>query len=556
MTARSFWLWWRLLSGFFLRFAASVLVAAWVAPAASATDWSILFTAQDVRDCLSTPQGRALALNFCRRFGLEKVYLETFRDGYQADAEALRTARDFFHRAGMTVAGGVATTRLGKPSTGWDLVACYTDRANRERLASIFRFTASLFNDIIIDDFFFTDCECSECSAARGGSSWRDYRRRLMLDVSRGSVLAPARQVNPEVKIVLKYPQWYESFQERGYTVEKESPLYDGIFVGTETRDPSSDHWGHAEQYRGFFLFRWLTDLAGAKNDGGWFDPFGTDAAFYLDQAYVTVLAGAPEVFLFHYGVLASSAYQAQAEALASQRPSLDRLAKLTGSWQGVPAYKPPSSDPGKEAYIFDRLGMLAIPLLPVAHFPEGSRVAAFAEHALADPNFVPELRSFLNAGGTALVSERLAHRLNADPRLPGPATLDLQEGSDFKQIGVARGKIVVFSDALAGLAYVDGHNQVAQPTPELRAALANLRETVSQFTPTSFDAPPRVAIFPMRGRVAVDNFTELPVACHLDGMSGMASRLQLVWSSPGATLASDGATLRLPPHALIVVGQ
>lgn len=45
-----------------------------------ATDWSTLFTAQDVRDHLGTPEGREQALSFCRRMGLKKVYIEAFRD--------------------------------------------------------------------------------------------------------------------------------------------------------------------------------------------------------------------------------------------------------------------------------------------------------------------------------------------------------------------------------------------------------------------------------------------------------------------------------------------
>ena len=304
---------------------------------ARATEWSTLYTAHQVRDRLSTPEGRAEAIDFMRRMGVTKVYLETFRDGYQAEPNTLKASRDYFRQAGLKVAGCVATTGLGKPSTGWKVVACYTNRANRERLASIFRFTAGLFDEIIIDDFFFTDCECSECAAARGRMSWRQYREKLMLEVSRDSVLGPARAVNPGVKITLKYPQWHDKFQDRGYSVAEESGLYDRIWTGTELRDPSSDEWGHKSQYEGFFLFRWLSDVAGAKNGGGWFDPYGTDPTFYLDQAYITVVAGAPEVFLFNAGDLDTN-FSARAEAFAAHRTELESLANLASNWQGIPA--------------------------------------------------------------------------------------------------------------------------------------------------------------------------------------------------------------------------
>jgi hypothetical protein len=519
-----------------------------------ATDWSTLFTAQDVRDHLSTPEGREQALGFCRRMRLTKVYIEAFRDGYQADAETLGTARDFFRQAGLRVSGCVTTTQLGKPSTGWNIVACYTHRANQDHLASIFSYAAGIFDEIMIDDFFFTDCECSECSALRGQMSWRDYREKLMLDMSRENVLGAARRVNPKVKIILKFPQWYDKFQEPGYTVDKESALYDRVWVGTETRDPASDRWGHKQQYEGFFIFRWISDIAGEKTGGGWFDPYGTNSTNYLDQAYVTVLAGAPEVFLFHYGALHSPEYHAQAEALAARRSELDALSKLVGDWRGIPAYKPPSSDAGSEAYLFDQIGMLGIPLLPAARFPQNARVALFTEHSLEDPDFVFELVQFLSKGGTAFLSEGLAHRLNGDPRLPSSERLELSKGETFRKVEEGGGSLLVFSDALARLTTVDAHNHVAEVTPELSAALDQLRTEVSNFAVTLRDAPPRVAVFPMGGRVAVMNFNETPVACRIQGLGGMASRKRQVFATNGAALAPDGATFRLPPHALLVV--
>ncbi len=68
-----------------------------------------------------------------------------FDDGYQADAQTLKTARDFFRQAGLKVSSCVTTTALGKPTTGWDGVACYANCANQERLAAIFRFAAEIF---------------------------------------------------------------------------------------------------------------------------------------------------------------------------------------------------------------------------------------------------------------------------------------------------------------------------------------------------------------------------------------------------------------------------
>ena len=521
-----------------------------------AIDWSTLFTAQDVRDHLATEKGRAEALEFCRKLGISKVYVETFRDGYQPDAQTLETARDFFRQGGLRVSGCVTTTGIGKPSSGWDVAVCYTNRKNQERLESVFRFAAGIFDEIMIDDFFFTDCQCSECAAAKGSMSWQQYREKLMLATSKDRVLEPAKQVNPKVKVILKFPQWYDNFQDRGYIVDRETELFDRIWVGTELRDPSSDEWGHKQQYTGYFIYRWLRDIAGDKTGGGWFDPFGTNPTFYLDQALVTVLAGAPEVFLFHYGSLISSQYKEQAEALAARRKEFEDLSKLVGNWAGIPAYKPVSSEPGDEQFIFDQIGMLAIPLAPTAHFPGKARAALFTLHSLKDVEFVAKLASFLNSGGTALVSEGLAHALNGDPRLPSAGPVNLPKDKYLLKVREGNGNLVVFSDSLPRLAYVDSSNRIAQITTAQRAALAELRKIVEAFTVTSPDAPPRVAVFPLGARVGVVNFTELPVACRIVGLGGMVSRLRKVFATSEASLASDGATLRLPPHAVIVVEQ
>lgn len=529
------------------------------APAVSlAAKWETLFTAQDVRDHLSTPAGREQALAFCRRMGITKVYLESFRDGYQADATTLETARDFFRKAGLEVSGSVATTQLGKPSTGWHIVACYTNRANEEHLSRIFRYTARLFNEIIIDDFFFTDCTCSECSAAKGDMSWGQYRQALMLLMSRDNVLAPARAVNPHVKIILKFPQWYDEFQDRGYTPDKQTALYDRIWVGTETRDPASQQWGHKQQYEGYFIYRWLSSIAGAKTGGAWFDLYGTNPAIYMDQAWTSILAGAREIFLFDYGSLIAPENAAQVGALVQERPQLDVLAKLVGQWKGIPAYKPVSSDPGSEPYVFDQVGMLGIPLAPTAKFPAEAHAAMFAEYAMSDPEFVSELGRFLSRGGTAFLTEGLAHRLSLDPRL-GNLSLDLPKGQLVREIkssgdgDIGNGRLVVFSDSLLKLTYVDNQDRVEQVTPSLHAALMELRKQVADFTVTSLDAPPRVAVYPMSGRVAVMNYTELPVACHIR-QGRVRSRHETIFAAEGAHLGPDGEMLYLPPHSLILV--
>ena len=129
--------------------------------------FSTLFTAQQVRDHLSTDGGIDAAIDWCRKTAVTKVYIEVFRDGYQAKREALLHAKQRFQAAGFEVSGCVTTTSVGKRSTGWNGISCYTDKATQERLQAIFEYAAGLFDETMIDDFWFTDCQCPECDAAR-----------------------------------------------------------------------------------------------------------------------------------------------------------------------------------------------------------------------------------------------------------------------------------------------------------------------------------------------------------------------------------------------------
>jgi hypothetical protein len=144
-----------------------IVLAAVASPAAPRHVFSTLFTAQDVRDRLSTDPGIDAAMDWCRKTGVTKVYIETFRDGYQAERGALEHARQRFLAAGFQVSGCVTTTRVGKPTGGYKPLSCYTDKPTQDRVQAIFEYAAGLFSEIMIDDFWFTDCTCPACDQAR-----------------------------------------------------------------------------------------------------------------------------------------------------------------------------------------------------------------------------------------------------------------------------------------------------------------------------------------------------------------------------------------------------
>ncbi len=468
--------------------------------------FSTLVTAQQVRDHLASPEGIEAAIRWCRQTGVTKVYIESFRDGYQASAETLETARDRFRREGFEVSGCVTTTRVGKASTGWKGIACYTDPPTQKRLAEIFALTATRFDEIMIDDFWFTDCKCGECDAARRsrtvtvlgrqfpvpGDTWEDYRCELMVQLSREGVLATARRVNPKVQVIIKYPQWYDRFHERGYEVVRQTADFDRIWVGTETRDYHDRRWGGTVQYEGYFIMRWLGGIGGAKCGGGWYDPYGTTAKTYVEQARQTILGGARESLLFCYGSLLRDTGPANIEALRANLPELFRVAEAVARRRvvGIAAYKPPNSPPGKEGRVFDFVGMMGLPLVPCHEFPEKAAAAFFSVHALKDAVFPEKLARLLDRKVPVLVTDGLAQALAGRVVLDRPNV-----------------RVLAVRGRPAGL--------LERSQAELDPMRAFLLKPLGR----RFEAPNQVGLYLFDdGSWVVENFRDEPVHIKLDG--------------------------------------
>jgi len=377
--------------------------------------FSTLFTAQNVRQHLSSEEGVDKAVRWCKETAVTKVFIESFRGGYRAERDALERARDGFRKEGIEASGCITTTRLGKKSVkGWDDICCYTDIPTQEKLQSEFEFAASMFDEIMIDDFLFTDCQCEECEKARGSRSWAEFRCELMLDVSNRRILSAAKKVNPKVKIIIKYPQWYDNFHERGYDVVRQTRDFDLIWVGTECRDPDNRRWGRKAQYESYFIMQWLGKIGKEKSGGGWFDPYGTSPPTYVEQARQTVLGQARNALLFCYGSLQDRQGAADVARLREEIPALFQLASLVHGKPivGIHAPKPPNSRPKNEPFIFDFVGMLGLPLVPSADIDPDAKAAFFSQHALAAPTFPDKLKKMLADGKPVLITSHLAEDL------------------------------------------------------------------------------------------------------------------------------------------------
>jgi hypothetical protein len=493
---------------------------------------STLFTAQNVRDHLSSDEGINNAVDWCKKTGVTHVFLESFRSRYTADRRTLEYAKQRFIEEDFDVSGCVTTTQVGKISTGWKLISCYTNKGTQEQLQEIFKYTASIFDEIMIDDFLFTDCQCGECKNACGDSSWADYRCDLMVKVSRERILAPARAVNPNVQIIIKYPQWYDNFHNRGYEVLRQTADFEKIWVGTETRNYEDKNWGGKVQYEAYYIMRWLGLIGGLKTGGGWFDPYGTTENTYVEQARQTILADAREMLLFCYGSLLRDTGPANVRKLREEIPGLFKLAALVCNKpiRGIHAPKPPNSDAYNEQYIFDFVGMLGLPLVPDAEIRSDVKAAFFTVHALEDPSFHRKLERMLAARKPVLITDGLASKLD-----------DVNLADENLLILKVKGK----PSGLLGLT---------------REQINPIRNKLLNPLGIKFDAPNKVALYLIGDDcLIVENFNDEPVDATLTFSNPVLTKKKLVLPNDGDVKISTSRGVRLDltemtPRTLVVI--
>ena len=203
---------------------------------------------------------------------LDKIYLETHRDAFTVDEKTMTKVKKFFLSKGLEVGGGITYTR--SEPTDFETYS-YARPVERQQVREVAEYTAKLFDDFILDDFFFIDLKNDDEIAAkeRSGKSWTDYRLRLMADAGRELVVDPAKKVNPKVKVIIKYPNWYDHFHGLGFNLEEEPLYFDGLWTGTETRDPASAQ--HLQNYLSYNIVRYFDNIAPGKNGGGWVDAGG-----------------------------------------------------------------------------------------------------------------------------------------------------------------------------------------------------------------------------------------------------------------------------------------
>ena len=375
---------------------------------------SIYITTHAVKNLLSDEAGRREAISIFRCNGITKAYIEVYRGGLVIEKELLQNVRDLFEQNQIEVVGGIATVpgeNFGirqEAQLGW---FNWQNPKTQADLKKVIMMSADVFDEFIIDDFLCTADTSLESKAAKGGRSWSQYRRDLLTELSESVFIGPAKSINPKIKLIIKYPQWYDRFHLFGYDVENETALYDKVMVGTESRGQYTQRYGFVQPYESFVSYKWMKSLAGKKMSGAWFDHGDCDENDFIEQAWQSVLAGAQEIIFFNYFDFING--HKGHHLLRNQFTQLADLARTvaTEPVKGVMAYKPPNSNAHGDLYIMDFIGMLGIPLIPVSHYPENAKVIFLPTQAASDYDILTKIENSIANNATLIFTTGfLAH--------------------------------------------------------------------------------------------------------------------------------------------------
>ena len=357
----------------------------------------------------------------------DKVYLEVYRSGDLVEEASLIKAIEFFEARGIKTATGI-TPEAGSRAGQFNALD-YENPEHRQELLEAVELAAKHFDEIILDDFFFFNSKTDANIRAKGNRSWTEYRLDTMRKVSRDLVIKPARKIRPDVKLIIKYPNWHEHFQAAGFDLEQQPDMFDGIYTGTETRDPDiTDQL--LQQYHSYSNYRYFENIAPGRNGGGWVDPYSLQYADrYAEQLWLTAFAGAEEITLFNWNDLAreTPAPKGAREGWAAQSTTLD-FATLTGDGYaaiaaqaldkadaamkragnpiGLASYKPTGSY--GEDFLHSFLGNVGIPMEMTAEFPMEADVIFLTESAKFDPKLISKIKTALTRGKSVIATQGL----------------------------------------------------------------------------------------------------------------------------------------------------
>jgi hypothetical protein len=371
------------------------------------------------------------------RLHVDKVFIENYRSGTVADDATLDRVKQFFQSHGVQVAGGMALLAPG--GGGQFQTLDYTNSKDRALVEKASAQAARHFDEFILDDLFFTNTKSESDIAAKGKRDWDDFRMQMMDEVSRDLILKPALAANPKVHVIIKFPNFYPSFQGMGFDLEQQPKIFPEIWTGDETREPLTTDQ-QLQQYESYEIFRYFENIAPGRNGGGWVDPIAMGYIDrYAEQLWDTILAKAPAINLFEYSDLLRlaepgdrTAWQMQptsfdffemvrdccgfpgspgakhpllADAAAYALRGVDKVAGELSTPVGLSAYRPYHSS--GEDFVHEVLGMAGIPIEMVPEWPQAKTVL-LTEAAKKDPDIVTKIEQHLRAGENVIMTSGL----------------------------------------------------------------------------------------------------------------------------------------------------
>jgi hypothetical protein len=384
-----------------------------------------------VRDTKRLADRATFDREFARAHGqlrFDKVWIEAYRDRLFATDDELERVKGYFRSKGIQTEGGITLAAGGQGGQfgtfDYELPA---DRAEAERAV---RTAARHFDTIILDDFFFYTSKSDADIAAKGNRSWTEYRLDTMRRASQDLVIGPAKAENPRVKVIIKYPNWYEHFHGLGFDLDAQPKMFDAIYTGTETRDPIiTDQL--LQQYESYEIYRYFANIrSDGGNLGGWVDTFSTRSVDrYAEQLWDTLLARAPEITLFNWHPMSEAApADAGTRPWAAARTTFDWDTIVAGKpdagWAtaanaaldiadkaldslgkpvGIASYRPPHAT--GEDFLHNYLGNLGIPIELYPSFPATAGTILLTRSAASDPGIIAKIQERLRSGADVIVT-------------------------------------------------------------------------------------------------------------------------------------------------------
>ncbi|GMW01574.1 MAG: hypothetical protein AMXMBFR84_27110 [Candidatus Hydrogenedentota bacterium] len=411
--------------------------------------FTVYITAPALLDSLFDDDARAEAAALLKKARVGSVVIEGFREGRIVPEDALRAAQRFFQEHGFEVLGGIMPWNghgFGKGAEGLEArlnTFCFSDEGTVDSLRQEICKLARLFGTVVIDDGFMTSCRCPHCDELRIGREWGAMRRDLLCRVAEQWVKA-AHQASLNARIIVKFPQYYDRYARFGYDAQRFPAIFDGVWQGTETRDPATLDYGYVEPYQGYLNYEWMRIHAGEKLEAAWFDHLDCDAQTFQDQAVTSHLCGPRRVVLFSYDKeLFSGSWITR---LTRSAPALETLRNSWSPPQGVHVIKPLHADGAGDLFLFDYLGMMGIPCVPAHEMSTTHRCTLVTSHGIADARVREAIPRALVAGRHVIATFSALERMAAYP--------DLLEFFGYRSSGLQRARGAVSHFVINGTRY------------------------------------------------------------------------------------------------------